>query len=140
MRLTSIASAHRRVRSGLLIASILLISSCTSADVMRIDLTPRPAKADWREVEALFEEPDRPYTRIAIIQADDDGNDLSLDKIKERIQKEAAKLGADAVIIGMPSTGPGATYVIPIGEIFYAGTSTVKSLSGVAIVWEVGGR
>jgi hypothetical protein len=106
---------------------------------MRIDSTPRPAKANWEEVEALFEEPDRPYKRIAIIQADDQGWDLAFDKVRKRLQEEAAKLGADAVIVGMPNTSSGDAYIIPIGTMMYAATETVKTLTGVAIVWDDSG-
>ena len=113
----------------------LVVGCGTSADVMRIDPTPRPAKATWQEVVALFEEPEREFTRIAIIQADDDGNGLSFDDVRERIQKEAAKLGADAVIIGMPSTGSSGAVIVPAGEISVAVPVEVKSLTGVAIVW-----
>lgn len=70
--------------------SLLSLSACVGDEAHRLYLDgPLPAKKT-EEVLILFEEPDRPYTVIADLQARGASPDY--------MQRESAKIGADAVI------------------------------------------
>ena len=105
---------------------ILLVTACASAQVMRVDSVQRPAtKPD--SVRVFLEEPDQPYSSIALIEISDQGWGLSLDALRTKAAKEAAKLGGEGVILGRQTAQSGAV-ILPIGDTWYAGTLETSKL------------
>ena len=99
----------------LTLSVILLTAACASAKVMRVDSVQRPA-TDPDSVRVFLDEPDRPYTSIALIEVSDEGWGLSLDALRTKAAKEAAKLGGQGVILGRQT---GDAVVVPIGNTWY---------------------
>lgn len=124
-----------RLPSLALGTALVLLFGCTTSDVMRLDGVSRPATLP-ANVEVFVEEPQRPYKAIAIIEISDDGNDMGLEYLKNEMVREAAKLGADAVIIGARGSKNQGTTFIPIGDQVHAFESTAETISGKAIVWQ----
>jgi len=120
------------MRSLQLAGSSLLLAACVSASVQQVDTTARaPRSPD--SVEVLEEAPSRAYTVIATIEA---GSDLvfdSFDDLCDEMVAEAAKLGGDALILGLEARD---------SEFIFTGTAMVQSdtrrLSGEVIVYERG--
>jgi hypothetical protein len=107
---------------------------CATTDVMRTDDGHRPptAKAD---VKVFVEEPARPYTTVAIVQASDQGWGLSLEVLKRKMVERAAALGGDAVILGQQSAQPGGPYFMPMGTTLQVTNVQEKFLAGKVIVF-----
>jgi hypothetical protein len=80
-----------------------LLTACTSADVLRIEPTPRPVQTR-AAVPVLLDEPTQPYRSIALIEVTSEW-DASLDRLGRRLATEAAKLGGDAVLV-VPRSAP----------------------------------
>jgi hypothetical protein len=68
---------------------------CTSADVLRLDATLRP-RTHPDSVRLIAQEPQQPYTVIALVSA---RAELIFGRARERLLKEAARLGGDAVLL-----------------------------------------
>jgi hypothetical protein len=119
-----------------LVALLLGLVGCgTTADVMRLDDTSR-APTSASRVAVLVSEPSRPYSTIAVVEVSDQGWGLPLEQLKQEMQKQAAALGGDAVIVGIGSANSGAAFV-PIGNMYYAIDQTEKKLTGKVIVYSV---
>ena len=110
------------------------MASCATVDVLHLDNTARRPKDNF-EVQLLLDEPKQPYVAIAVVVASDEGWGLSLDKIKDKLIKEAARLGGDAVIIGRESKEAGAVFT-PVGNTFYAVPFEETKLVGKVIVFK----
>ncbi len=87
------------MRPSLLIPVCLLAVGCINTKVQRLDQAVRPA-ASPDSVAVLLEEPDQPYTVIAVIKASSSTVFDSFDDIREKMIAEAAALGGDALILG----------------------------------------
>lgn len=98
-----------------------------------LDPSPRPAK-HVDSIAVLLDEPTLPYRSVALIEVSDQSWGLSLTELANKMKAEAAKLGADAVIIGTQSSNSGAV-IVPVGSTFIAGSTTEKKLVGKAIVF-----
>ena len=72
---------------------VLLTPACVYDQAHRYYATERYPRRAIEEVELLFDEPTRPYDVIADFQA--------RGASPKYMRKEAAKIGADAVIVGM---------------------------------------
>jgi hypothetical protein len=74
--------------------AVLGTLACTSADILRLDSTPRPQTRP-ESIQLIAKEPTQRYVVIAIVSARQDygGN------ARERLIKEAAKLGGNAVLL-----------------------------------------
>jgi hypothetical protein len=110
---------------------LFLLSACTSADVLRVDRTPRPVVAD-RKVPILLDEPTQPYSSIALIEVS--GSWASLERLGRRLSAEAAKLGGDAVLLTRRSAHSGSS-VMPAGETFISVDTNDSRLIGKVIVY-----
>jgi len=100
---------------------------CMHVDVLRLDQTLRP-QTPPDSVRLIAQEPQRPYTVIALLSVMPDGSGFgSQDGARKRLLKEAARLGGDAVLVGAGSL----TRVGTGGE--YGGTTVL--LSGKVIVF-----
>lgn len=81
------------LRRASLIAAVLGITACTSADILQLDPTVRPKTAPHL-VRLIAQDPGRPYKVVAIVSARGD-----LESARQRLLKEAAKLGGQAVLL-----------------------------------------
>lgn len=106
------------------LAVVLVATGCVHADILRLDPAPRPqTQPAW--VRVLAQEPGQPYDVLAIITVR--GGMSGVQGLRERLVKEAALLGADAVLLSSGSL----TRVGTGGE--YGGTTLL--LSGKVIAF-----
>jgi hypothetical protein len=85
-----------------LLVVILGTIGCTRADVFRLDQTLRPQTYP-DAVRLIAQEPQQPYTVIALVSVRPDPVFGSQDDARKRLLKEAARLGGDAVLLGAGS-------------------------------------
>lgn len=85
-----------RLRS-LMIVAVIGLAGCSGIETVKLTNQKFPAtKAE--NVQILTTKPDRPYTEIAILKSDKYDSDEE-QKLLHKMQKDAAELGADAIII-----------------------------------------
>lgn len=105
------------------LALVLTTWGCVRADILRLDAAPRP-QTQPAVVRVLGDEPRQPYEVLAIVTVR--GGHRGLEGLRERLVKEAALLGADAVLLGT-------------GSLTRVGTGgdggTILQLSGKVIVF-----
>lgn len=90
-----------KIITGALI--MIAIAGCTTGSATRTSSTTYQP-TDSSSVEILFEKPDRPYTVIGHVRSD--GSDIaSDDAVYRAMQKEAAELGANAIIVNETVSG-----------------------------------
>jgi hypothetical protein len=95
-------NANRILRGLLLATSLGALAACTSIDVKS---TPYPAAAKYApsdpdKIEILRSEPSRDHEKIGEIQIDASTDPAPpLIDLGDTLRKEAAKIGADAVIV-----------------------------------------
>jgi len=78
---------------------LVLFTACgPGIDTLRLDPAPRPERPA-SEIRVLVDEPHRPFTSIALVEAQG-GNFPTLERLTRRLQEEAALLGGDAIIVG----------------------------------------
>jgi hypothetical protein len=109
------------------LAIVMTVAGCRSADVLQLDTTLRP-QTHPDSVRLIAEEPQQPYTVIALVSATRQGWLFFAKSARTRILEAAARLGGDAVLLGTESL----TRVGTGGE--YGGT--VVQLSGKVIVFD----
>jgi hypothetical protein len=99
-----------------------MLSACTTGSGTRISRRLyQPTKSS--EVELLFREPTRPFTVVGPVSSF--GAPIAAENAMYRaVQKEAAELGADAVIVEGPGIRPN-----------YDGFRRGKALQALAIKW-----
>ena len=68
--------------------------------MQRFDKVPRPQRSP-DAVQVFSEKPDRPYTVIAVVESRTDAVFKGFDDLREKLIAEAARLGGDAVILGL---------------------------------------
>ncbi len=121
---------------ALLLLVLATVGCTTTSDVKRLDNTAR-ASTLQSDVVVLVEEPSRPYSVIAMVEVSDQGWGLSLEALKQRMQREAAALGGDAVIIGTEASLSGTDFV-PIGNTVFGVDQVEKKLIGKVVVYTGG--
>jgi len=121
---------------ALLVLVLAAVGCTTTSDVKRLDNTAR-APALQSDVAVLVEEPSRPYSVIAKVEVSDQGWGLSFEDLKQKMQREAAAIGGDAVIIGTEATLSGTDFV-PIGDTVFGIDDVEKKLIGKVIVYTGG--
>jgi hypothetical protein len=118
------------VRFLLLIAICLFAAACVSTSVERLDHAARPARPP-DSVSLLVEQPQRPYTVIAVIESKGKSVFDSFEDVRQEMIAEAAKLGGDAVLVGPESTDT---------DFILTGTAMIKSdtkkITGAVIVFD----
>lgn len=114
----------------------LSLVGCTSVDVFRMDFGQRPATS-WQKVDVRFGPPSFAHKRLAMLKASDNGYGMSWDDLRAALQQEAARLGADAIILDSPSTHVGGAYAVTSGAMMAVGTTSVRTLSAVAIAYDI---
>ena len=118
-----------------LISLLFLAVACTSADVLRLDPAPRPARAP-DSVEVLFQRPSRAFRVIAYVAAANRTVfGVNSQKLVNRLRKEARRLGGDAIVfLGSESRLEGANlWVNPYGATVNA--KRVNQYNAAVIVW-----
>ncbi len=60
---------------------------------------PKYPPSDPAQVQILRAEPNRPHVRLGEVRAEPSDEHMDAAKIEEALRKEAAKLGADAVVV-----------------------------------------
>lgn len=123
-------------RLALLVLVLATVGCATTSDVKRLDNTAR-APTLQSDVAVLVEEPSRPYSVIAMVEVSDQGWGLSLEDLKQTMQREAAALGGDAVVIGTEASLSGTDFV-PIGNTVFGVDDVEKKLIGKVIVYTGG--
>ena len=94
------------------LAVVLGVVGCTHADVLCLDLTARP-QTHPDSVRLIAQEPQQPYTVIALVSVRSDGLLFLEGDARKRLLKEAARLGGDAVLLDAGSltrVGTGGEY------------------------------
>jgi PBP1b-binding outer membrane lipoprotein LpoB len=80
----------------LVVISALLLNGCSASVVI---VGPTGPSANVEEIEVLYQEPDRKHQTIAIINHMAQTRLSSLDSVLYTCKKEAAKVGADALVV-----------------------------------------
>ncbi len=98
----------RRTFPILLVAAAL--SACVTTHVIPLGTPGRYPPVDPEQVRVFLKEEDvgAKFERIAAIEAEGDYNSVNTEKMIKAMKKKAARLGADALILGEfkdPSTG-----------------------------------
>ena len=108
----------------LLVAALLLLGACASARLDVIQVGPWFSPRDWREVEVFTsrEQTKRPWGGIGILHSprvSAESGAAQLERLKRQARRDAAAMGADAVILTVDSvpTGP-QMGVYQEGELF----------------------
>jgi hypothetical protein len=117
--------------------ALLVLAGCAGADVLHVDdPAPRPAR-DPGAVLLLLDPPDDPYRTIAVIRSAPQSPLRRIDALKRDVQARAARLGADAVILGLTQSGDGGGVgTAPDGTpVFVSGSSELRII-GRAIVFD----
>ena len=117
------------------ISLLVMAVACTSADVLRVDPAPRPARSS-DSVEVLFQRPTRAFRVIAYVAAANKTVfGVNSQKLVNRLRKEAGKLGGDAIVfLGSESRLEGANlWVNPYGATVNA--KRVNQYNAAVIVW-----
>ena len=99
--------------------TVLAILACALASCATVDATtkqdigaPRLPRSDPARVEILRVEPQRAHNRLGDIVVDASTNPaLPIEKVEAKLRDEAAKLGADAVVVVYDRVRPTAAYV-----------------------------
>jgi hypothetical protein len=114
-----------------LVAAACLFSGCAEAGYKMSTGETRYAPVPAQHVEILFSPPNRPFKQIGIVSAlgMNWSSDVAMDK---KLQKSAADLGADAVILnGSAQTGPSA-----FGGYGYFTAASYSKAQGIAIKYQ----
>lgn len=105
------------------------------ADHLYLDTREKPCKTKGPAIEIIQGKPDRPYRRIAHIQASStfyEAEAASWESLRQHLCREAALVGADAIIdLTMKSRHFSRDFEALTLEL--AGSDTEKMLIGVAI-------
>ena len=107
--------------------------SCINTSVQRLDDAVRPARSP-ESVAVLLEEPQQPYTVIAVIKSNTETVFDSFDDLRNEMVAEAARLGGEALILGPEDSD---------SEFIFTGTAMIQSdrrnLTGEVIVYDRSG-
>jgi hypothetical protein len=92
---------------------VLLSAGCESVSTSHQAETaaPRLNPSDPAKVEVLRVEPTRPHVKLGKVQARPSEPNADFAKIEAALRKEAAKLGADAVVVISDETRSPANYI-----------------------------
>ena len=113
MRIITVKTLARSLCSGLVVAVFALLAGCQSVSVTHTAESNGSTfpPTEPQTVEILHTEPNRPHVRLGEVQAAPSDDLVTDTKIKEAIQKEAAKLGANAAVVVYDHTQVTGAYV-----------------------------
>ena len=104
------ATMRLALRISIICLFCLLAVGCVKVKVQQWDQVERLARASGN-VEVLLEQPEQPYTVIAVVESSYDGALKGYDDLREEMVTKAAELGGDAVILGPESKKTGVMFV-----------------------------
>jgi len=86
---------------GGVLAALLLATGCQSVTATHTqDIgAPQSAKVDPTHVQILRTAPTRAHDRLGQVRVETDSPGVEVTKIEQALRKEAAKMGADAVVV-----------------------------------------
>lgn len=135
----SVLARRVRPRLGLLIVAAIqacLLVSCASIDSSTTQYVgaPHSTPSDPNAVQILRAEPTKPNDRLGEIVIDASVNPSpAITEVEAKLRKEAAKIGADAVVVVYDRVQPTGMYVTGGYWNRSVGTITGHKLVGVAI-------
>jgi hypothetical protein len=112
-----------------------MLVSCASlkGTSMQYAGAPHPPPTSAADVEILRVEPRKPHYRVGEVEVDASLDPApSIEKVEQKLREEAAKIGADAVVIIYDRVHGGA-YVRAAGWGRSRGTSESRAITGIAI-------
>lgn len=129
------------MKKMLIVIFLLFTCSCTfNRGVVMLTDTKYPAKYGDYNIEILFEEPAKPYKKIAIVDVVGESGNETLEELIRELKKVGRKISADAIILGKYSeeASSGKAILIPVGNsLSIISTSGSKTrVIGYAIIWE----
>ncbi|CAN7586950.1 hypothetical protein LJR277_004128 [Pseudomonas sp. LjRoot277] len=130
---------HRPLLIAALITSVLGLSACASVDAQTTAYVgvEHPAPTLPSEVQVLRAEPTRPNVRLGEILIDATVDPAPpITQVEQKLREEAAKLGADAVVVVYDHIQPVAAYVT--GLLWSRDIETIqgRKLKGIAIKYQ----
>jgi hypothetical protein len=133
------SSLYRPLFAAALLASALGLSACATVDAQTTAYVgvEHPAPTIPAEVQILRTEPMRPHVRLGEILVDASVDPAPpIAQVEEKLRDEAAKLGADAVVVVYDHIGPVAAYVT--GPLWSRDVETIqgRKLKGIAIKYK----
>jgi len=120
-----------RIITTIFIITVLL--SCATGSVIITGKT-RPA-IDPAEVKIYLEPPSQ-YETIGIVEASSDveiSTQAAQDRVIDELKKQAAKIGANGILLNYTGNKSGGMTGFYSGGIFFAGASESKTAQGQAI-------
>lgn len=86
---------------GLCIVMLLQLSACqTVSTTYTQDVgAPKYPPSDPAQIQILRTEPTRPHVRLGEVRAEPSSGNMDVTRIEDALRQEAAKLGADAVVV-----------------------------------------
>jgi hypothetical protein len=89
------------VQLGLAATALVLATGCQSVSTSHVQYIggPRVSPSDPAQVQILRAEPTRAHVRLGEVRAEPYSESMEAAKIEDAIRKEAAKLGADAIVV-----------------------------------------
>lgn len=137
---------HRRICKGVctlvtIAAALGLVGCSPTVDVRSVRLLEAPATTptDAAKVEILSREPLRPHVELGRITATPENNPDD-NQIKEAIRNEAAKMGADAVVLGFEGEVPQGFHIEGMPGSAEARREMGRVVQATAIKYEAGGE
>lgn len=130
---------HWPLLSAALLASVLALSACATVDAQTTAYVgvEHPAPTLASEVQVLRVEPTRPHVRLGEILIDASVDPAPpITQVEQKLREEAAKLGADAVVVVYDQIQPVAAYVT--GPLWSRDIETIqgRKLKGIAIRYQ----
>ena len=126
-----------KARALLVVAGLVtLIAGCATTSVTRVDSGTTYSPTE--HVELLFDQPDRPYTTIAVLESRGPIG-LGLPELLEDMKEKAKAVGADAVIPIQDASqqqAPGLIYNPWLGGYQTIGGGTIPGVRGIAIKYQ----
>ena len=123
----------KMLKAAVSIAFLIALFGCATGTSI-VTGKVRPA-INPSEVKLYLEQPTK-YETISIVEASSDvefSSQAALDRAIQELKAQAAKIGANGVLIS--NTGDKSSNMVGFysGGVFYAGTSEAKTAKGIAI-------
>ena len=115
------------------LSAVILLTACASGSAIVTGTKRAPIPVE--NVKLYLEEPGK-YETIGIVKASSENGFTaqgSQDYAIEELRKQAAKLGANGVLIMSTGERAGSSYGTFNNGFFYGGTETAQTVSGKAI-------
>jgi hypothetical protein len=127
---------RRQIVAVAIIAMACALVACATIDATTTQYVgaPHPAATDAATVQILRAPPARPHDRLGEIVVDASIDPAPpIEKVEQRLREEAAKIGADAVVVVLDRVQPVAAYVTGPWWGRSVDTITGRKVVGVAI-------